>query len=141
MIMEPKFITPDDFENYWGINLIEKLKDNSNSSNKANIFLKRVENRVISWIDANTFRQTTWDKLTDYQLEHFQNALIEQAMYIYRNSDLALDSGYDTEKGFVGGAEKLKTIEICEPCLRELKLAGLYNLTVTNRNRYTRILH
>ena len=25
MLMEPQFITPDDFENYWGINLREKL--------------------------------------------------------------------------------------------------------------------
>lgn len=140
MIMEPKFITPDDFENYWGINLIEKLKDNSNSSNKANIFLKRVENRVMSWIDANTFRVTMWDNLTDFQLEHFQNALIEQAMYVYRNSDLALDSGFDTEKGLVNGGEKIQSLEICQPCIRELKLAGLYNLNVTNRNRYTRIL-
>ena len=79
MIMEPRFITPDDFENYWGLNLREKLKDNSNSSNKANIFLKRIEDRMISWIDANTFRVTTWDNLTDYQLEHFCIALLEQA--------------------------------------------------------------
>jgi hypothetical protein len=138
--MEPQFISPDDFENYWGINLREKLKDNSNSSNKANIFLKRVELRVINWIDSNTFRVTSWDNLTDFQLEHFRIALLEQAMYIYRNSDLALDSAYDPEKGFVAENGKLKAIEICEPCLRELKLAGLYNLNILNRNRYTKIM-
>ena len=140
MLMEPRFITPDDFENYWGLNLREKLKDNSNSSNKANIFLKRVEDRVMSWIDANTFRVTTWDNLTEYQLEHFCIALIEQAMYVYRNSDTALDSGYDPERGFISGAERINSIEICEPAKRELKLAGLYNLNILNRNRYTKIL-
>jgi hypothetical protein len=138
--MEPQFITPDDFENYWGINLREKLKDNANSSNKANIFLKRVELRVMNWIDSNTFRVTSWENLTDFQLEHFRIALLEQSMYIYRNSDLALDSAYDPEKGFVAENGKLKAIEICEPCLRELKLAGLYNLNILNRNRYTKIL-
>ena len=140
MLMEPKFITIEDFENYWGINLREKLKDNSNSSNKANIFLKRVELRVTNWIDANTFRITTWENLTDFQLEHFKIALLEQAMYIYRNTDLALDSAYDPEKGFVTENERLRRIEICEPTLRELKTAGLYNLNILNRNRYTRIL-
>lgn len=140
MLMEPQFITIDDFENYWGLNLREKLKDNSNSSNKAGIFLKRIELRVMNWIDSNTFRVTTWDRLTDFQLEHFRIALLEQAMYVYRNTDIALDSGYDPEKGFVADYAKLKTLEICEPCLRELKLAGLYNLNVLNRNRYTKIL-
>lgn len=140
MLMEPQFITPDDFENYWGINLREKLKNNSNPSNKANIFLKRVETRVMNWIDANTFRVTSWDNLTDFQLEHFRIALLEQAMYMYRNTDLALDSAYDPDKGFVAENARLKAIEICEPCLRELKLAGLYNLNLLNRTRYTRIL-
>lgn len=140
MLMEPQFITPDDFENYWGLNLREKLKDNANPSNKANIFLKRVEIRVMNWIDANTFRVTAWDNLSEFQLDHFRIALLEQAMYMYRNTDLALDSAYDPDKGFVAENARLKAIEICEPCLRELKLAGLYNLNILNRNRYTRIL-
>jgi hypothetical protein len=143
--MEPQFITPDDFENYWGVNLREKLKNNSNPSNKANMFLKRIEIRVMNWIDANTFRVTRWDNLTEFQLEHFRIALLEQAMYVYRNTDLALDSAYDPEKGFIvqsngNGSSSLKAIEICEPTLRELKLAGLYNLNILNRNRYTKIL-
>lgn len=140
MLMEPQFITPDDFENYWGVNLREKLKNNSNPSNKANIFLKRVELRVMNWIDANTFRVTSWDNLSEFQLEHFRIALLEQAMYMYRNTDLALDSAYDPDKGFVAENAKLKAIEICEPTMRELKLAGLYNLNLLNRTRYTRIL-
>lgn len=140
MIMEPEFITADDFENYWGLNLREKLKNNSNPSNKVNIFLKRIEIRVKNWIDANTFRVTPWEELTEFQLEHFSIALLEQAMYVYRNSDTALDSGYDPDKGFLIGAEKINNIEICEPTKRELKLAGLYNLNILNRNRYTRIL-
>ena len=94
----------------------------------------------MNWIDANTFRVTTWDNLSEFQLDHFRIALLEQAMYMYRNTDLALDSAYDPDKGFVAENARLKAIEICEPCLRELKLAGLYNLNILNRNRYTRIL-
>lgn len=140
MIMEPKFITPADFENYWGINLHSTLKDENNRSNKANMFLKRVENRVISWIDSNTFRNYGWDSLTEYQLEHFQIALLEQAMYIYRNSDLGLDSGYDPDKGFVAEPDKIKKVEICEPTIRELKLGGLFNLNIDNHYRYNRLI-
>ena len=137
MNFEPKFISASDFYDYWGIDLIEKLKNGGNASNKANIFLRRIENNVMAWIDANTFRNVHWDHLSDFQLEQFQYALLEQAMYVYRNSDISLDSGYDPEKGIIVDRGTLDSLIICTPALNFLKLAGLYNLNVTNRMRYT----
>ena len=137
MNFEPKFISVSDFYDYWGIDLIEKLKNSGNPSNKANIFLRRTENNVMAWIDAKTFRNVHWDHLSDFQLEQFQYALLEQAMYVYRNSDISLDSGYDTEKGIIVDRETLDDLIICIPALNFLKIAGLYNLNVTNRVRYT----
>lgn len=137
MNFEPKFISTSDFYDYWGIDLIEKLKNGGNASNKANIFLRRIENNVMAWIDANTFRNVHWDHLSDFQLEQFQYALLEQAMYVYRNSDISLDSGYDPEKGIIVDRGTLDNLIICTPALNFLKLAGLYNLNITNRMRYT----
>lgn len=137
MNFEPKFISASDFYDYWGVDLIEKLKSGGNPSNKVNIFLRRIENNVMAWIDANTFRNVHWDNLSEFQLEQFQYALLEQAMYVYRNSDISLDSGYDPEKGIIVDKGILDNLIICTPALNFLKLAGLYNLNVTNRMRYT----
>lgn len=136
MNMEPRFISSDDFYNYWGIDLIEKLKSSGNPSNKANIFLRRIENNLMSWIDANTFRNVSWYDLSDFQLENFKYALLEQAMYIYRNTDISLDSGYDPERGIIVERSTLDSITVCSTALNFLKTAGLYNLNVTNRLRY-----
>ena len=134
---EPRFVTPDDFENYWGENLNAKLKGD-NYSNKANIFLKIVEDRLLNWIDANTFRVTTWDALTDYQLEQLQYAILTQAMYVFRNSDISLDSGYDPESGIIASKGVLNNLVVSQAALDFLKNAGLYNQRVTNRRRFTR---
>lgn len=134
----PKYVTPGDFENYWGEGLYN-LKNYDNVSNKENIFLRRVENRIMSWVDSNTFRNVRWDELTDFQLEHFQIAILEQAMYVYRNSDIAQDSGYDPEKGKIADPHYLEKIEICVPAKRELSLAGLYNHVIENKRRFFNI--
>lgn len=134
----PKFVNTSDFENYWGESL-STLKDDNNTSNKDNIFLRRIEQRLMNWIDANTFRNTKWDELTDFQLENFQIAILEQAMYVFKNSDIALDSGYDPETGKVADRDFMTSIEICSPAINALKTAGLYNHAIDNRRRYFRI--
>lgn len=134
----PRFVTPSDFENYWGESLYN-LKSSDNVSNKDNIFLRRIENRLMTWIDANTFRNVPWEDLSDYQVECFQEAILEQAMYVYKNSDIALDSGYDPDKGKVADQDFLSSIEICRPAINNIKKAGLYNHVMDNRRRYFRI--
>ena len=133
---EPKYVSADDFENYWGVNLNAKLKGD-NYSNKADMFLLRIENRLMNWLDANSFRVYRWDELTEEQLEKFQMAILEQAMYVFKNSDLALDSGYDPDSGIIADYEKINSIAICQPTIDLLKSAGLFNLRIYNRRRFT----
>lgn len=140
MRTEPRFVTPADFFNYWGVDLNFLLKNQANISNKANIFLMLVEDRLMNWIDTNTFRNVKWEDLTPFQLENLQLAILTQAMYVYRNSDISLDSGYDPEKGIIAPKEQLNKIVICEAAIDFLRSAGLFNLTISNKRRRTRFL-
>ena len=138
---EPKFISPSDFYNYWGVDLNSALKSDNNVSNKANTFLKIVEDRLMSWIDSNSFRNTNWDEIWEYDhmLECFQKAILTQAMYVYRNSDIALDSGYDPDSGFVAKKQELQSIVICEAALNYLREGGLFNQVISAHRRGIRI--
>ena len=46
MEIMPRFINVSDVENFVGINLIDKLKDEK----KANIFIRMTEEQVIMWL-------------------------------------------------------------------------------------------
>ena len=148
----PQFVTVDDYLNYWGIDLRAKLKANQNNSNKGDLFLKWVEDRLMAWIDANTFRNVPWEnyrddynnyrsererKFCEEQKQAWKKAILTQAKYVFKNSNLGLDSGYDPEKGMVAAYEDLQKIEICRPAIDFIKKAGLYNHVVDNRYRYT----
>lgn len=144
MNMTPQFVSTEDFLNYWGVNLNEKLRGNANESNKGDAFLKRIEDRLMAWLDANTFRTYRWDDLksdsiffSDKQKMNWKLAILNQAMYVYRNSNIGLDSGYDVEKGVIAKKEELESIEICRPAIDYIKVAGLYNHVMSNRPRYT----
>ena len=58
---------------------------------------------------------------------------------VYPNSDIALDSGYDLERGVIASQEELTMRSICPAALNYLKRSGLYNHVISNRRRYTRI--
>ena len=135
---EPKFITGDDYYNYWGVDLYSYLKDEDNVSNKVNIFLRHVETRLLTWIDSTTYRLYDWDELNEFQLEKLQLALLYQAKYMLRNGDTGLDSGYDPDKGPVVTKNYLDKIEICTPALDFLTTAGLNNHSIKNRKRKLR---
>lgn len=132
----PRFVTPSDFENYTGHNLNYLLKAAENESNKANLFLMDIEETLLARIDATSFRVTDWNNLTDFQLESLQKAIIKQAEYILRNSDLFTDSGYDLEKGEVISIDKLQRIVICRSSIDLLKNCGLFNQVISNKNRF-----
>ena len=137
---EPMFVKPGDFFNYWGVDLSASLKTEDNISNKANIFLTRIERNLMSWIDANTFRNFSWSLLSEYQKENFQLAVLEQAMYVFRNGDISMDSGYDIESGQIISKDELNKIYICETAKNYLKMGGLFNTTIPNKYRYTKII-
>ena len=137
MFGQPKFVTVDDFKNYWGKDLRNILRSDDNDSNQAERFLARVEDRLMNWIDNHTFRRLKYEELylRPKQYENWQKAILTQAMYMYKNGDLGLDSGYDSEKGIVTPISDLNEIAIAQATIDYLSNAGLFNLNVKNRPR------
>ena len=148
----PQYVSVDDFLNYWNVDLRGNLRSGANPSNKGELFLKWTEDRLMAWIDANTFRNVPWDNLkddyNDYRSERerkygeeqkqwWKKAILAQAYYVFKNSNITMDSGYDPEKGIVATYEDLEKIEICRAAIDFIKKAGLYNHVVDNRYRYT----
>ena len=76
--------------------------------------------------------------MTEFQIENLQYAILTQAMYVFRNSDISLDSGYDPERGIIAERQKLKDLTISDSALDFLKTAGLYNHKIRNKRRFTR---
>lgn len=135
---EAKFVTPDDYNNFFGRNLNAMLKIKDNTSNVANIFLMHVEDKILNRIDATSFRMNRWEveDLSELQLENLQKAILYQAEYVIRNGDIFSDSGYDLEKGEVISIEKLQKIAVCRTSIDLLKNGGLFNQVIKNRRRY-----
>ena len=137
MFGKPKFVSVDDFKNYWGLDLRNILRDDDNVSNQAERFLARVEDRLMNWIDNHTFRRIKYEDLhlRPRQYENWQKAILTQAMYMYKNGDLGIESGLDTEKGIVAPRSDLVELEVCQAAIDYLSNAGLFNLNVKNRTR------
>ena len=134
-MLAPKFITIDEFDNYWSANLREMLRTSANPSNQAELFLARVENRLMAYIDNNTFRRYEYEELQGKQLAAFKEAIILQAMYVYKNGDIGMDSGYDAERGSVINRANLVEISVCQDAIDALSNAGLWNLAMKNKPR------
>ena len=121
-----KYITLDEFNDYFPeINLIEHL----GSERNALAFLKRIEDRMETFIGANFDKnvERIYARFTDYQKEHYKRALLEQAIYVFKNSDISVDSGYDIDRGVVANIETLKKLAIAPNSKQELVLCGLWS--------------
>ena len=132
MQLQTKYITPDEFTEYFGINLYAELEDDANPSDKVLRFLKRIENRMESFIDAKFNRNINmlYPEFTDYQKEHYKLALLEQAIYVFKNGDISTDSGYDPEEGEKSSIGKLQEKVIAPNAKNELILCGLWNRNI-----------
>lgn len=137
MNLQTKYISADEFLQYTGINLHTQLKDDDNQSNKVNAFILRIETRMEAFINANFYRNVDkeFPNFTEYQKEHYKLALIEQTLYILRNSDISTDSGYDPERGETISADKLKAMSIAPNAKDQLMLCGLWCRKILNRGR------
>lgn len=133
-----RWVTPQDFKNYFGEDLDAILKKD-NESNGTNLFLMHVEDRLVDWIFTRSGRLTPWESLTPFQQEQFQIAILIQANYILRNGNITFDSGYDPEVGIKVSQENIEKIEICRACVEKLIVSGLYNHEYPNRRRYMRL--
>lgn len=137
MKLKTKYITLDEFKEYTGIDLELQLKSDDNPSNTANAFLVRIEKRVESYLDARFYRKVDFEfpKFTDYQKEHYKLALLEQALYVFRNGDISTDSGYDPEKGVVIKNDEKQDLIIAPNAKDNLILCGLWCRKIKNRAR------
>lgn len=126
--LRTKYITPDEFKEYFGTDLA-MLNDDTNPSNKQVAFLKRIEDRVEAIIDEECFRNVDreYPHFSQYQKECYKRALLEQAIYIWRNSDVSTDSGIDPEKGVIIPIEKIKEASLAPNAKRELQRCGLWS--------------
>jgi len=125
MALQTKYITLDEFEEYFNISLRGALGNEGN----AIAFLKRIEDRMETFIDANFCKsiEIYYPSFTDYQKAHYKRALLEQAIYVFRNGDVSVDSGYDTDKGVIADINTIKKISISPNAKQELILCGLWN--------------
>lgn len=134
-MLQTKYVTLDEFKEYFGIDLSVELEDDANSSNKANAFLKRIEDRMETYLNSNFYRnvELEYPKFSDYQKKHYKRALLEQAIYVLKNGDISVDSGYDGDRGQIISKGNLKKLIIAENCKQELILCGLWCRKIKSR--------
>lgn len=133
-MIQTRYITADEFREYTGINLEEELRDTSNASDKVTAFLKRIEDRMETFLNAHFFKNINdcYPMFSDYQKYHYKLALIEQAYYVFKNGDISTDSGYDPDRGVVASKHARTEITLAPNAIDHLKLTGLWCSHVGN---------
>jgi hypothetical protein len=129
MEFKTKYITPDDFTQYFGIDLGATLRGNANPSDKANAFLMRIEDRMESYLNATFFKKVVdeWPHFTDWQKDNYRKALLEQAIYIFKNGDISVDSGYNPDEGIKIDRKDIKELSVAPNAIHYLELIGLWS--------------
>ena len=132
-MLQTKYITLDDFDTYFPE---IKIRENLGSTENALAFLTRIEDRIATFVDANFNRniELEYPNFSDYQKKHYKLALLEQAIYIFRNGEISVDSGYDIDKGEVMSRKKIVEISIAPNTKQNLVLCGVWNRNI-RRNR------
>ena len=127
MQFTPKYISADDYKEYFGEDLANAFHPDDNPSNQVNAFLFRIENRIANYLKGNYLHNIDfyWKKFTDDERKQYKTALLEQAYYVVRNSDISSDSGYDLEEGIKATSSQLKELSIAPNCKDILLSLGL----------------
>ena len=86
-------------------------------------------------LEKLAFTENKYEELSGNQLEAFKEAIVVQAMYVYKNGDLDMDSGYDSERGLVVKRAELVELSVCQDAIDILSNAGLWNMVMKNRPR------
>lgn len=126
--MKTQYITLDDYFEYTGERLEAEIKSDDNPSMTAENFLKRIEIRMEAFLSAK-FQiniDEEFKRFSDFQKLHYKYALLEQAIYIFRNSEISTDSGYDAEKGIITNRQQIESIKISPNAKEQLQLCGLW---------------
>ena len=134
------WVTPDMFKNspFGGFDLREAVTGMyENDSIGAELFIEAVTEHLVEWIDTETFRNFRWDRLTPFQIELWQKAIIAQTTYSYKEGPKAfgMSSGSDDEKGKIMDLSYIQSLEVCTLSQRFMSRAGIMNLNIKNRKR------
>ena len=135
MTLQTKYITLDEFDEYFPE--IEGIRIALGGENRALAWLKRIEDRMQIFINSNFNRNIDeeYRVFTQNMKECYKKALLEQAIYIFRNSDITVDSGYDSDKGEIMNIDRLKKIKLAPNSYDYLRLCGLTNRLLNNRQK------
>jgi len=138
MEFKTRYITADEFKQYFGIDLQIELPNGDNESGKVAAYLARIENRLEAWINANYFYNVTrfWETLNDNQKEQYKYALLEQAYYVLRMGDISVDSGYDKERGIIAGRSTINELSVAPNAMLHLENGGFLNTRIVKRGGY-----
>lgn len=123
-----QYITPDDFQQYFGIDLGARLKGDANPSDKAFAFLKRIEDRMEAYLNAHFFKniRVEYTRMSDFQKEKYRLALLEQAIYVFKNGDISVDSGYDPDEGIKISSHARNELILAPNAKDNLRLSGIW---------------
>lgn len=125
-MLQTKYITLDEFTEYFPEKDLIAIMG---SQEGAIAFLKRIEDRMESFIEANFDKnlEREYSVFTNYQKKHYKRALLEQCIYILRNGDISVDSGYDMDKGVIADITTIKKLALSPNSKQELILCGLWS--------------
>lgn len=137
MTLNTRYITLEEFFEYTGLDLRQRIKKDDNPSRTAEAFLQRVADRMEAYIEANYHRviDREYPNFTNYQKRKYKLALIEQALYTFQNGDISVDSGYDPEKGIVASKHALSEIALAPNAKNYLLLCGVLTRAVKTKGR------
>ena len=138
MEFKTRYITADEFKQYFGIDLQIELPNGDNESGKVAAYLTRIENRLEAWINANYFYNVTqfWETLNNNQKEQYKYALLEQAYYVLRMGDISVDSGYDKERVIIAGRSTINELSVAPNAMLHLENGGFLNTRIVKRGGY-----
>jgi len=138
MEFKTRYITADEFKQYFGIDLQIELPNGDNESGKVAAYIARIENRLEAWINANYFYNVSqfWETLNNNQKEQYKYALLEQAYYVLRMGDISVDSGYDKERGVIAGRSTINELSVSPNSMLHLENGGFLNTRIVKRGGY-----
>ena len=130
MNLQTRYITKDEFREYTGIDLVELLPNQD-----AEAFLNRVAVRLEAYLDANYFKniELMYPEFSDYQKKNYKYALIEQALYVFKNGDISVDSGYNPESGIIANRGDLDNLTLSPNAKMFLMNCGLLSREIRNK--------
>lgn len=125
LVLTPRFVTPEDFKTYTGIDLSEELA----APQTPNSFILGVEQRILNFISLQSWiplkRMIELHRLSKFQQDSLALAILQQARYEFYNGTLTMNSGIDPEKGIINDRDSLNRATICQDAMDTLQCSGL----------------